>query len=177
MDEEEKFNILWHILTFVFDCPILSNFDVWVIHCILVLIQENHHINNLILSNDKLLFFFVFAVFIFKIAAVRNGCWRPTVLSQSSTMKLSCGISLLIILSTVFNLSASDTISDTSLSADSEKMRHSRWRSGSPEENFLLVDYLSDGEMEQRISFDGLTAKMTTLGNTRWAIYSTFHGN
>lgn len=34
-------------------------------------------------------------------------------------------------------------------------------------ENFLLTDYLVDGEMERRISFNGLTAKETSLGNNR----------
>lgn len=33
-------------------------------------------------------------------------------------------------------------------------------------ENFLLIDQLADGEMERRISFNGLTAKGTTVGNS-----------
>jgi hypothetical protein len=33
--------------------------------------------------------------------------------------------------------------------------------------DFLLVDYLSDGEQERRISFQGITAKETNLGNSR----------
>lgn len=33
-------------------------------------------------------------------------------------------------------------------------------------ENFLLVDQLADGEMERRISFNGLTAKGTSVGNS-----------
>lgn len=34
-------------------------------------------------------------------------------------------------------------------------------------DNFLLTDYLMDGEMERRISFNGITAKETSLGNNR----------
>ncbi|XP_063701983.1 uncharacterized protein LOC134832017 isoform X2 [Culicoides brevitarsis] len=37
-------------------------------------------------------------------------------------------------------------------------------------ENFLLTDYLMDGEMERRISFNGLTAKETSLGNNSKSI-------
>lgn len=34
-------------------------------------------------------------------------------------------------------------------------------------ENFLLIDYLADGEMERRISYNGVTAKETSIGNSR----------
>lgn len=34
-------------------------------------------------------------------------------------------------------------------------------------ENFLFTDYLVDGEMERRISFNGIAAKETSLGNNR----------
>lgn len=33
-------------------------------------------------------------------------------------------------------------------------------------ENFMLVDQLADGELERRISYDGLTAKGTSIGNS-----------
>ncbi|KAG4070106.1 hypothetical protein HA402_013349 [Bradysia odoriphaga] len=33
-------------------------------------------------------------------------------------------------------------------------------------ENFLLIDYLADGEMERRISYNGVTAKETSIGNS-----------
>lgn len=32
--------------------------------------------------------------------------------------------------------------------------------------NFLLIDYLADGEMERRISFNGISAKETSIGNS-----------
>lgn len=32
--------------------------------------------------------------------------------------------------------------------------------------NFLLIDYLNDGEMERRISFNGITAKETSIANS-----------
>lgn len=32
--------------------------------------------------------------------------------------------------------------------------------------NFLLTDYLADGEMEQRINFDGITAKQTSISTS-----------
>ena len=32
-------------------------------------------------------------------------------------------------------------------------------------QNFLLIDYLSDGEMERRVSYNGITAKETSIGN------------
>lgn len=32
--------------------------------------------------------------------------------------------------------------------------------------NFLLIDYLNDGEMERRISFNGITAKETSVANS-----------
>lgn len=32
--------------------------------------------------------------------------------------------------------------------------------------DFLLIDYLADGEMERRIRYKGLTAKETTIGNS-----------
>lgn len=35
-------------------------------------------------------------------------------------------------------------------------------------ENFLLTDYLADGEMERRISYKGVTAKETSVGNSRY---------
>lgn len=35
------------------------------------------------------------------------------------------------------------------------------------DENFLLVDYLPDGEMERRISYNGITAIQTSVGNSR----------
>lgn len=37
----------------------------------------------------------------------------------------------------------------------------------SSDENFLLVDYLPDGEMERRISYNGITAIQTSVGNSR----------
>lgn len=37
----------------------------------------------------------------------------------------------------------------------------------SNENNFLLVDYLPDGEMERRISYNGITAIQTSVGNSR----------
>lgn len=33
--------------------------------------------------------------------------------------------------------------------------------------NFIMTDYLSDGEMERRLSLNGVTAKETSLGNDR----------
>lgn len=32
--------------------------------------------------------------------------------------------------------------------------------------NFLLIDYLNDGEIERRISFNGITAKETSIANS-----------
>lgn len=32
--------------------------------------------------------------------------------------------------------------------------------------NFLLIDYLNDGEIERRISFNGITAKQTSIANS-----------
>lgn len=32
--------------------------------------------------------------------------------------------------------------------------------------NFLLVDYLNDGEIERRVSFNGITAKETSIANS-----------
>lgn len=37
-------------------------------------------------------------------------------------------------------------------------------------ENFLLTDYLNDGEMERRISYKGITAKETSIGNSRYGL-------
>lgn len=34
-------------------------------------------------------------------------------------------------------------------------------------ENFMLIDYLPDGEMERRISYNGIVAKETKVGNSR----------
>lgn len=34
--------------------------------------------------------------------------------------------------------------------------------------DFLLVDYLADGELERRIRYKGITAKETSIGNTTW---------
>lgn len=44
---------------------------------------------------------------------------------------------------------------------------HSPHRFFDNAENFLLIDYLADGEMERRISYNGVTAKETTIGNSR----------
>lgn len=33
--------------------------------------------------------------------------------------------------------------------------------------NFIITDFLSDGEMERRLSLDGIAAKETSLGNDR----------
>lgn len=41
-------------------------------------------------------------------------------------------------------------------------------------ENFLLVDYLADGEMERRINYNGVAAKGTTLGNSRYIFLMYF---
>lgn len=41
---------------------------------------------------------------------------------------------------------------------------------GKSGENYLLIDFLPDGEMERRISYDGLTAKETSVGNSRLAL-------
>lgn len=38
-------------------------------------------------------------------------------------------------------------------------------------ENFLLIDYLADGELERRIHYNGITGKETTIGNSRYVIY------
>lgn len=52
---------------------------------------------------------------------------------------------------------------------DNRNLRHDhnqynpRWG----HENFFLVDYLNDGEMERRISFGGMTAKETSMGDGR----------
>jgi hypothetical protein len=35
------------------------------------------------------------------------------------------------------------------------------------QDNFLLIDFLSDGEMERRISYHGMTGKETSLGANR----------
>lgn len=35
-----------------------------------------------------------------------------------------------------------------------------------PPPNFLLIDYLNDGEMERRVSFNGITAKETSIANS-----------
>lgn len=32
--------------------------------------------------------------------------------------------------------------------------------------NFLLIDYLNDGEIERRVSFNGITAKETSIANS-----------
>ena len=34
-------------------------------------------------------------------------------------------------------------------------------------ENYLIVDYLSDGEMERRFNYNGIIGKETSIGNTR----------
>lgn len=48
------------------------------------------------------------------------------------------------------------------------KMKYNRtWYQKYGHDNFLLTDYLVDGEMERRISFNGITAKETSLGNNR----------
>lgn len=44
---------------------------------------------------------------------------------------------------------------------------HSPHRFMDNAENFLLIDYLADGEMERRINYNGVTAKETTIGNSR----------
>lgn len=38
--------------------------------------------------------------------------------------------------------------------------------------NFLLIDYLDDGEIERRVSFNGITAKETSIANSGWAFIS-----
>lgn len=40
-------------------------------------------------------------------------------------------------------------------------------------ENFLLVDYLNDGEVERRISYNGLTGKETSIGDSRYVLYDS----
>lgn len=35
------------------------------------------------------------------------------------------------------------------------------------DDNFVLIDFLPDGEMERRISYNGIIAKETRAGNTR----------
>lgn len=35
-----------------------------------------------------------------------------------------------------------------------------------PPPNFLLIDYLNDGEIERRVSFNGITAKETSIANS-----------
>lgn len=44
----------------------------------------------------------------------------------------------------------------------SSKKRH-HWE----QTNFIITDFLSDGEMERRLSLDGVAAKETSLGNGR----------
>lgn len=34
--------------------------------------------------------------------------------------------------------------------------------------DFLLIDYLADGEMERRVRYKGITAKETSIGNNTW---------
>lgn len=37
--------------------------------------------------------------------------------------------------------------------------------------NFLLTDYLTDGEMERRINFNGITAKETSISTAKWVLH------
>lgn len=37
---------------------------------------------------------------------------------------------------------------------------------GDERPNFLLIDYLNDGEVERRVSFNGIMAKETSIANS-----------
>ena len=51
-------------------------------------------------------------------------------------------------------------------SHQSDFQHHSnKWNDGEP---FLLIDYLADGELERRINFNGITAKETSIGDSRY---------
>lgn len=41
-----------------------------------------------------------------------------------------------------------------------------------PPPNFLLIDYLNDGEIERRVSFNGIAAKETSVANSGWVKFS-----
>lgn len=43
--------------------------------------------------------------------------------------------------------------------------------------DFMLIDYLADGEMERRIRFKGITAKETSIGNETWVIFIAYYSD
>lgn len=40
--------------------------------------------------------------------------------------------------------------------------------------NFLLTDYLADGELERRINYNGVTAKETSIASGRYVLCASF---
>lgn len=76
----------------------------------------------------------------------------------------------------IANWKSSETLTDANLSLNSlvkysyndnvENKTHFRKRHWG-HTNFIITDFLSDGEMERRLSLNGITAKETSLGNNR----------
>lgn len=87
---------------------------------------------------------------------------------------------LLTIVTTLLNLAAATSSSSSSSlqsldEFNSSPTRHNHRHHPSThqqqqqpqKDNFILIDYLSDGERERRISWNGITGKETSIGDVR----------
>lgn len=88
-------------------------------------------------------------------------------------------ICLLTIMTALINLATTSSAASANSYRDLEEFnssptRHNHRRHPSseqqqqhPQDNFILIDYLSDGEAERRISWNGIAGKETSIGDSR----------
>lgn len=69
--------------------------------------------------------------------------------------------------SVLYEIENEDGTGATSLPVSSPIVNERSSSDRRQDDNFILIDFLPDGEMERRISYNGIVAKETRAGNSR----------